>query len=407
MAEKGRLALCAARENYLDDCCNKVTNFSVSPHARRLCVASGYALRHRNDPVPRIAGRRPRERGREGAARCVSAPRPAGARGARGLYRSRRLASDARRAEQKVFENARRLARDFRHAGFGARRYARLGARAARDRRLSPPVHLPRPRLSRRHRLYGPGQLGDGARRRLEIRHGAALRRRAVQPHGDRAAIADGAARPRRRPRSRQRLPRAFSAHRLFGALAAGRGGHSRDRSRRGHRHGDRPAIAVRPAARRSASSSRCSTLSSCSPSSALGFRKIELFVVAMLGIIALSFGGAAGAGASPISPRSPPASSRAARCIENPEMLYIGLGILGATVMPHNLFLHSYIVQTRAVGASLGGAARGDRLRHVRQHSGAAVRARHQRLDPGAGGRRLPRHRPYRGRRARRGLSR
>ncbi len=33
---------------------------------------------------------------------------------------------------------------------------------------------------------------------------------------------------------------------------------------------------------------------------------------------------------------------------ISNPEMLYIALGILGATVMPHNLYLHSSIVQTR-----------------------------------------------------------
>jgi manganese transport protein len=29
--------------------------------------------------------------------------------------------------------------------------------------------------------------------------------------------------------------------------------------------------------------------------------------------------------------------------------MLYIAIGILGATVMPHNLYLHSSIVQTRA----------------------------------------------------------
>src|SRR4051794_13999291 len=33
---------------------------------------------------------------------------------------------------------------------------------------------------------------------------------------------------------------------------------------------------------------------------------------------------------------------------ISNPTMLYIGIGILGATVMPHNLYLHSSIVQTR-----------------------------------------------------------
>jgi manganese transport protein len=33
--------------------------------------------------------------------------------------------------------------------------------------------------------------------------------------------------------------------------------------------------------------------------------------------------------------------------------MLYIAIGILGATVMPHNLYLHSSIVQTRAFGSS------------------------------------------------------
>ena len=34
---------------------------------------------------------------------------------------------------------------------------------------------------------------------------------------------------------------------------------------------------------------------------------------------------------------------------LRNPEMFYIAIGILGATVMPHNLYLHSSIVQTRA----------------------------------------------------------
>ncbi len=37
-----------------------------------------------------------------------------------------------------------------------------------------------------------------------------------------------------------------------------------------------------------------------------------------------------------------------AAEIIRNPQMLYIAIGILGATVMPHNLYLHSSIVQTR-----------------------------------------------------------
>lgn len=36
------------------------------------------------------------------------------------------------------------------------------------------------------------------------------------------------------------------------------------------------------------------------------------------------------------------------AEIVSNPAMLYIAIGILGATVMPHNLYLHSSIVQTR-----------------------------------------------------------
>jgi manganese transport protein len=41
---------------------------------------------------------------------------------------------------------------------------------------------------------------------------------------------------------------------------------------------------------------------------------------------------------------------------LRNPEMLYISIGILGATVMPHNLYLHSSIVQTRMYGDSFEG---------------------------------------------------
>ena len=37
-----------------------------------------------------------------------------------------------------------------------------------------------------------------------------------------------------------------------------------------------------------------------------------------------------------------------------NREMLYLALGILGATVMPHNLYLHSGLVQTRGYGGTL-----------------------------------------------------
>lgn len=41
---------------------------------------------------------------------------------------------------------------------------------------------------------------------------------------------------------------------------------------------------------------------------------------------------------------------------ITNPEMLYIAVGILGATVMPHNLYLHSAVVQTRDYEETIAG---------------------------------------------------
>lgn len=44
------------------------------------------------------------------------------------------------------------------------------------------------------------------------------------------------------------------------------------------------------------------------------------------------------------------------AEVVKNPEMLYIAMGILGATVMPHNLYLHSSIVQTRKYEATSQG---------------------------------------------------
>ena len=38
-----------------------------------------------------------------------------------------------------------------------------------------------------------------------------------------------------------------------------------------------------------------------------------------------------------------------------NGESLYVAIGILGATVMPHNLYLHGALVQTRQIGKSAG----------------------------------------------------
>lgn len=77
------------------------------------------------------------------------------------------------------------------------------------------------------------------------------------------------------------------------------------------------------------------------------GFRLIESIVIALMVTIGACFAielflskpelGGVMAGFVP-----------SAEIIRNPEMLYIAIGILGATVMPHNLYLHSSIVQTR-----------------------------------------------------------
>jgi len=77
------------------------------------------------------------------------------------------------------------------------------------------------------------------------------------------------------------------------------------------------------------------------------GFRYVEALVIALIVVIAGCFGvelwlahpdyAAVAAG---FIPRT--------EIVTNPNMLYIAIGILGATVMPHNLYLHSSIVQTR-----------------------------------------------------------
>jgi manganese transport protein len=78
------------------------------------------------------------------------------------------------------------------------------------------------------------------------------------------------------------------------------------------------------------------------------GFRLLEAFIIALLVVIAGCFAyqlalsqpeiGAVLGGFVPQP-----------EIVTNPAMLYIAIGILGATVMPHNLYLHSSIVQTRA----------------------------------------------------------
>jgi manganese transport protein len=84
-----------------------------------------------------------------------------------------------------------------------------------------------------------------------------------------------------------------------------------------------------------------------------LGFRWIEAFVVATLLVIAACFGVQV-ALADPNWREVILGFAPTVEIVRNPEMLYLAMGILGATVMPHNLYLHSSIVQTRAVADTL-----------------------------------------------------
>src|ERR1700741_1532779 len=82
----------------------------------------------------------------------------------------------------------------------------------------------------------------------------------------------------------------------------------------------------------------------------AFGFRWIEAFVVAMLAVIAACF-------AVQIALADPDWGAvirgflPSRELLADHDMLYLALGILGATVMPHNLYLHSGLVQTRGYG--------------------------------------------------------
>lgn len=77
------------------------------------------------------------------------------------------------------------------------------------------------------------------------------------------------------------------------------------------------------------------------------GFRYLEAFIISLLIVVGACFAyelvlvkpewAAVVHGFVPSS-----------QIVMNPQMLYIAIGILGATIMPHNIYLHSSIVQTR-----------------------------------------------------------
>lgn len=77
-----------------------------------------------------------------------------------------------------------------------------------------------------------------------------------------------------------------------------------------------------------------------------LGMRKMEAFIIALIAVIGLSF-------LIEIILAKPDMGEVAKGfipSIPNNAALYIAIGIIGATVMPHNLYLHSALVQTRKI---------------------------------------------------------
>ncbi len=82
------------------------------------------------------------------------------------------------------------------------------------------------------------------------------------------------------------------------------------------------------------------------------GIRKMEAFIIALVAIIGLSF-------LVQILIAAPNIAEVAGGLIPtalNNQALYIAVGIIGATVMPHNLYLHSALVQTRKIAPTKEG---------------------------------------------------
>jgi len=85
------------------------------------------------------------------------------------------------------------------------------------------------------------------------------------------------------------------------------------------------------------------------------GMRYLEALIIALLTVIFLCFGITL-VMAQPDWADVARGMAPAPQALANPEMLYLAIGIIGATVMPHNLYLHSSIVQNRAIAPGEAG---------------------------------------------------
>ena len=106
------------------------------------------------------------------------------------------------------------------------------------------------------------------------------------------------------------------------------------------------------------------------------GFRYIEALVIALIGTIIALFGVQMFLSRPEYWPVLRNLVVPSPSIVTNPAMLYIAIGILGATVMPHNLYLHSSIVQSRNYERTPEGQARGDAHGQCRFGPGADDRS-------------------------------
>jgi len=93
-----------------------------------------------------------------------------------------------------------------------------------------------------------------------------------------------------------------------------------------------------------------------------LGIRKMEAFIITLVGIIGISF-------LIEIILAKPDVAEMATGFIPgrlSDEALYIAIGIIGATVMPHNLYLHSALVQTRKIDRTDAGIKQAIRFNRI-----------------------------------------
>ena len=102
------------------------------------------------------------------------------------------------------------------------------------------------------------------------------------------------------------------------------------------------------------------------------GFRYIEAMVVSLIGVVGACFFAEIIFSQPEIMPILHGFFVPSPAIVANKEMLFIAIGILGATVMPHNLYLHSSVVQTR--GFERDSAGKREAIRYFQFDSAVAL---------------------------------